>query len=72
MSRRDYSQKTFSDTLIEGRIRRRKRLEKLERIDGLLDWDRIDGLLDGINAGTRGARGYPPLSMLKGLLLAQW
>lgn len=72
MSRRDYSQKTFVDTLIEGRSRRRKRVEKLERIDGLLDWERVDRLLDAINAAKRGGRGYPPLTMLKALLLAQW
>ena len=72
MSRRDYSQKTFADTLIAGRSRRRRRLDRLERIDGLLDWGRIDRLLDGINAEKRGGRGYPPLSMLKALLLAQW
>lgn len=72
MSRRDYSQRTFADTLIEGRSRRRMRIERLERIDGLLDWDRIDGLLDAINAAKRGGRGYPPLAMLKALLLAQW
>ena len=59
MSRRDYSQKTFADTLIEGRSRRRKRLDRLDRIDALLDWDRIDGLLDAINAEKRGGRGYP-------------
>lgn len=72
MSRRDYSQKTFADTLVEGRSRRRKRLDRLERINGLLDWQRLDCLLDGINAAKRGGRGYPPLSMLKALLLAQW
>lgn len=72
MSRRDYRQKTFADTLIEGRSRRRKRVERLERIDGLLDWERIDRLLDAINAAKRGGRGYPPLAMLKALLLAQW
>ncbi len=38
----------------------------------LLDWDRIDRLLDGICAEHRGGRGYPPLCMLKALLLAQW
>jgi len=37
MSRRDYSQKTFADTLVEGGSRRRKRLDRLERIDALLD-----------------------------------
>lgn len=72
MSRRDYSQKTFADTLIEGRSRRRKRLDRLERIDDLLDWRLIDHLLGGINAAKRGGRGYPPLCMLKALLLAQW
>lgn len=72
MSRRDYSQKTFADTLIEGRRRRRKRLDRLERVEELLDWHRIDRLLDGINAAKRGGRGYPPLSMVKALLLAQW
>ena len=72
MSRRDYSQKTFADTLVEGRSRRRKRLDRLDRIEELLDWHRIDGLLDAINAGKRGGRGYPPLCMVKALLLAQW
>jgi len=72
MSRRDYSQKTFADTLIEGRSRRRERLDRLDRIEELLDWQRIDRLLDAINAEKRGGRGYPPLCMLKALLLAQW
>ena len=72
MSRRDYSQKTFADTLIEGRSRRRKRLDRLDRVDELLDWDRIDRLLDAINAAKQGGRGYPPLCMVKALLLAQW
>jgi IS5 family transposase len=72
MSRRDYRQKTFADTLVEGRSRRRQRLDRLERVEGLLDWGRIDRLLDGINAERRGGRGYPPLCMLKALLLAQW
>ena len=30
------------------------------------------GLLGGINDARRGARGYPPLCMLRALLLAQW
>jgi len=72
MSRRDYSQRTFADILVEGRSRRRERLDRLDRIEGLLDWDRIDRLLDGINGEKRGGRGYPPLNMLKALLLAQW
>ena len=38
----------------------------------LLDWGRIDRLLDGISAEHRDGRGYPPLYLLKALLLAQW
>jgi IS5 family transposase len=72
MSRRDYGQRTLADSLIEGRSRRRKRLDRLERIDDLLDWAALDRLLAGINDARRGARGYPPLCMLKALLLAQW
>jgi IS5 family transposase len=72
MSRRDYSQRTFADTLIGGRSRRRKRLDRLDRVEDLLDWQRIDRLLDAINAAKRGGRGYPPLCMVKALLLAQW
>ena len=63
MSRRDSRRRTFADTLIEGRSRRRARVEALER---------IDRLLDAINDAKRGGRGYPPLAVLKALLLAQW
>lgn len=72
MSRRDYSQRSFADSLIEGRGRRRARLDRLDRIDGLLDWGRLERLLDGISAARRGGRGYPPLCLFKALLLAQW
>lgn len=72
MSRRDYRQASFADTLVLGRGRGRARLERLERVADLLDWDRLDRLLDGLNAAKRGGRGYPPLCMVKALLLAQW
>lgn len=72
MSRRDYSQRTFADTLVAAGNRRRARLDRLERVTELLDWTRIDRLLDGINASRRGGRGYPPLCLFKALLLAQW
>ena len=72
MSRRDYRQMTFADTLARGKARKRARLSRLDDLVALLDWSKLDRLLDGINAHKRGGRGYPPLSMLKALLLAQW
>lgn len=72
MSRRDYRQMTFADTVVRGRVRERKRLAKLDEMVGLLDWLPIDRLMEGINAARRGAEGYPPVCMFRALLLAQW
>ena len=57
---------------MDGGGRRRPRLERLGQMLALLDWDGVDLLLDGISAEHRGGRGYPPLCLLKALLLAQW
>lgn len=40
MARRDYSQRTIADTLIETGDRKRLRLDRLERMSSLLDWAR--------------------------------
>lgn len=72
MSRRDYRQMTFADTMVSGGVRERKRLSRLDDLAGLLDWSRLDRLMRSLNAAQRGAEGYPPLCMLKALLLAQW
>ena len=72
MARRDYSQRSFVDTLVTGAARRRARLDRLERMGSLLDWEQVDRLLDDISAARRGGRGYPPLCLFKALLLAQW
>ena len=45
---------------------------RLERITGLIDWSRIDGLLEGIYASATGRPAYPPLVLLKVLLLQGW
>jgi IS5 family transposase len=43
--------------------------EKLERIDGLIDWSRLEGLLSGLRTGETGRPPYPALKMLKALYL---
>jgi IS5 family transposase len=70
MSRRRYGQIGFADHLM--RKRKSKRVDKLERTHELLDWRALERLLDGLSSSRLGAPGYPPLSLFKALLLAQW
>jgi IS5 family transposase len=44
---------------------------RLERIVGLIDWAPMERLLAPLRAPT-GRPGYPPLALLRALLLAQW
>jgi transposase, IS5 family len=46
--------------------------ETLERIAALIDWRAVAALLGGLRAHPEGRPGYPPLVMLKALLLQQW
>jgi IS5 family transposase len=69
MSRKDYSQNSFADYLTSPNTGKKNRLAEL---DGLLDWSRLDALMADLCASRRGRPGYPPLVMLKALLLAQW
>lgn len=46
--------------------------EMLDQVQSLLDWNQIDTLLAPLRSSRYGAPGYPPLLMLKALLLQQW
>ena len=60
-------------SLADGLAKQPSRLsETLERIESLIDWHQIDALLAPLRASRYGAPGYPPLVMLKALLLQQW
>lgn len=60
-------------SLADAVVRRHGRTAgKLERIKGLIDWSRLEALLAPLRASRRGAPGYPPVMMLRALLLAQW
>ena len=48
------------------------RNERLERIGEEIDWDRLALLVDGIYSADEGRPSYPPLMMVKVLLLEQW
>lgn len=44
----------------------------LEELSGLIDWSEIDGLLANIHAAAKGEAAWPPLAMVKALLLSVW
>ena len=66
--RRETSDPTFIDVLIS---RRAGRNDRLERIDRLIDWPQVARILDGIHAAPEGRPAYPPLMMIKIIVLQQ-
>ncbi len=44
----------------------------LVALDTAIDWARCDELMTGISASPLGEQGWPPLCLLKALLLARW
>lgn len=48
------------------------RNDTLERIDAVLDWERIGAVVAVVHAAPAGRPAYPPLTMLKVMLLQQW
>ena len=69
MSRRDLSQPSFVDAMVSGYARGGGFLDRIEQA---FDWPAFEALLAPIHASTRGAPGYPPLTMFKIVLLQQW
>jgi IS5 family transposase len=64
---RSRSGQGFADAMVVGGGSRR-----LERIEGLIDWDSLEALLAPIYAAAKGRPAYPALTMLKVVLLQQW
>jgi IS5 family transposase len=64
---RQVGQPSFAEALVQGGSNSR-----LDRIAGLIDWSRVERLLDGIYASGTGRPSYPPLVLLKVLLLESW
>lgn len=64
---RETGQASFAEALVSGGGNAR-----LERISGLIDWDRLGALLGGVYASATGRPSYPPLVLLKVLLLQGW
>jgi IS5 family transposase len=66
---RSKGQLGFLDSLLAEGLGRNQRLD---RIDALIDWTRIEAQVGSLYAATEGRKAYPPLTMVKALLLQQW
>lgn len=65
---RDTRQMGWVDAVVAGKGRN----DSLERIAKLLDWAAIATLVQAVYSAPKGRPSYPPLVMVKALLLAQW
>jgi len=69
MSHRTAEQLSLAEVVV---AQRGGQNQRLERIAGLVDWRALEVLLAGIYRAREGRPSYPPLVMLKALLLQQW
>ena len=60
---------SLAETLLPEGLGRNRRLE---RIDEEVDWEKFSALVEGIYSACEGRPSYPPLMMVKVLLLEQW
>ena len=66
---RDIGQPSLAEVLVSETLGQNQRLE---RIAAAVDWDRLGQVVAGVHAAPRGRPSYPPLLMVKVLLLQQW
>lgn len=69
MAVRQIGQLSLADSLV---ARQGRSNVTLERLDALVDWGPVAALLASLEPSRLGAPGYPPLPLLKMLLLQQW
>ena len=69
MSRRCFAQPSLADAFVKAYSRSGGFLEELTKT---IEWAAFEVLFSQINANTKGAPGYPPLTMFRIVLLQQW
>jgi IS5 family transposase len=68
MAWKNLKQRSLGDALLIDH----EALQELDGVHGLIDWSRLEQLLIDIHSSTRGEKAWPPLMMLKALLLQSW
>lgn len=68
MAHREVGQMSLADALVAGVGAN----AVLDRLSELIDWEAIAGKLSAIHGSRYGRKAYPPIVMLKAVLLAQW
>ncbi len=66
---------TFAEASLLGSMEHNRSLKRLENISEIIDWRKVEEILMShytVGAGREGADAYPPLMLLKGLLLQKW
>lgn len=66
---------TFAEISLSKAMERNRSLKRLEQINQIIDWQRVDKALAAyysVGNNKDGADAYPPLMLLKGLLLQKW
>lgn len=66
---------TFAEISLAKSMNCNRSLKRLEKIEKAINWDRLNAVLQShyeIGNSTAGADAYPPLILLKGLLLQKW
>ncbi|MEJ1976806.1 MAG: hypothetical protein WDN49_12510 [Acetobacteraceae bacterium] len=67
--KRDIGQGSLAEALV---CRSSRRSEgRLDRIAALIDWDAVAAILSGLHPAQTGRPSYPPVVMMRALLLAQ-
>ena len=66
---RQMGQTSLAESLLPQSLGRN---ERLERIGEEVDWERFAFLVGGVYSADEGRPSYPPLMMVKVLLLEQW
>ncbi len=66
---RDMGRPSFAEAMVAESLGHNQRLE---RIDDAVDWERLGRVVAGVHPAPRGRPSYPPLLMVKALLLQQW
>lgn len=66
---------TFADMALFSSLEKNRAVTRMEEINAIVDWSRIENLLMEnypVGKSAEGNRAYPPIILMKCLLLQQW